>query len=221
MKRTCLAVSLLLSAAAAPAHAQFIDGALSAAAWAQEQAYEAFMKLQVLQEVATLKANYEASVRYYNEFKQLNSGRGFVYNVGQQIAKTEDQTVNQISQSLTNAIANKGSYGQLLQTIDKAVAGNMQYASSELANLGTNRQMAIQVSQNANGLSPKDAANLAAKAQGLQMQMLAEIHEDNLRLLQMQALQLSNANQHQENEATMIQSLKQSLQTRGVVSGGN
>ncbi len=88
----------------------------------------------------------------------------------------------------------------------------------EIANLISNRRIGVTVAQNADGLSPKDAANLTAKAQGLQLQMLAGIHEDNLRMLQLQSMMLSRETRREANEAFMIEGIRQGLQNRGMAT---
>ncbi|MDE2313415.1 MAG: hypothetical protein KGL04_04485 [Elusimicrobia bacterium] len=44
--------------------------------------------------------------------------------------------------------------------------------------------------------------------------MLAQIHQDDLRLIQLTSLSLSSRNQQDQGQATMIQSIQQSLKAR-------
>ena len=72
----------------------------------------------------------------------------------------------------------------------------------------------MNIAANANGLAPKDAANQSTRAQGLEIQMLTQLHEDNLRIIQLVSLQLSAQARPAEGQETMMQSIKQSVQNR-------
>ncbi len=191
--------------------------------YAEDKTYHAMMQLQIVQEVATLKANYDASVRYYNEFKQLNSGKGLFQNLGAEIKTAQNQEDLKIQQDLNQTFVQPSqntntATDDLFKALDHAIAGNIKYAGDEMANVISDRKAGVSVSQNAEALSPKDAANLCAKAQGLQLQMLAGIHEDNLRMLQVQSMMLSHETRREESETSMIQSIRQSLQQRGMAT---
>ncbi len=223
MTRLAIILLFLSVAGTSPAHALFGDEAILSMQYAEDKTFHAFMQLQVVQEIATLKANYDASVRYYNEFKQLNSGKGLFANLGHQIKVSQDQEDQKIQQELNQTFIHPArnrntATDDLFKALDHAIAANIKYAGDEMANLISNRQVGVNVAQNAEGLSPKDAANLGAKAQGLQLQMLAGIHEDNLRMLQLQSMMLSHETRREENESSMIQSIRASLQKRGMKS---
>lgn len=223
MKRLNAILLLTLVASPRPAHALFGDEAILSMQYAEDKTFHAMMQLQVVQEVATLKANYDASVRYYNEFKQLNSGQGLFQNLGKEIKVAQNQEDQKIQQELNQTFIRpspntKTATDDLFKALDHAIAANIKYAGDEMANLVSNRQVGVNVAQNASGLSPKDAANLGAKAQGLQLQMLAGIHEDNLRMLQLQSMMLSHETRREENESGMIQTIRQSLQKRGMAT---
>lgn len=225
MKRLSAVLVLILVASARPAHALFGDEAILSMQYAEDKTFHAMMQLQIVQEVATLKANYDASVRYYNEFRQLNSGRGIFQNLGQEVKAAQDQENQKIQQELSQTFLQPSqntatATDDLFKALDHAIAGNIKYAGDEMANLISDRKMGVSVAQNADGLSPKDAANLGAKAQGLQLQMLAGIHEDNLRMLQVQSMMLSHETRREESETSMIQSIRQSLQQRGMATNG-
>ena len=224
------AVLLLLTAAGArPARAQLSsDGPILSMMYSEQKVFHALMQTQLVQQLATLKANYDASMTYYNQFKQLNSGRGLFQNVGQQIAVAQRKEDLQIQQTLTQAFTrgtgpNNTAVDGLFNTLNQAISSNIRYAGDEMANVISDRQQGVNVAQNASGLAPKDAANLSAKAQGLQLQLMANIHEDNLRMLQMQSAMLAHQTRQEEDQSTIIQAITQSLQNRGVTvaSGGN
>jgi len=217
-------IAVLLLLCQTPAHAFFGDEAILSMQYAEDKTFHAFMQLQVVQEIATLKANYDASVRYYNEFRQLNSGKGLFPNLGQRIKVAQDQENEKIQQELNQTFVQpsrntRTATDDLFKALDHSIAADIKYAGDEMANLISNRQVGVSVAQNAEGLSPKDAANLTAKAQGLQLQVLAGIHEDNLRMLQLQSMMLSRETRREENETGMIQAIRASLQKRGMKSG--
>ena len=48
----------------------------------------------------TLKQNYDASVRYFNDFKQLNSGKGIFQNIAAQIKTAQTKELNSMQQQI-------------------------------------------------------------------------------------------------------------------------
>lgn len=202
-----------------PANAQF-GAIVSGAQYAQQAAFQAFMKIQLIQELEVLRQNYTSSVNYYNQFKQLNSGRGFLFNMSQQFKTAEDESIQQMSYQLLNSYNDNTATDQFIQQANQTVYNDMKYAGDELANVVSNRKTAISVAQNAGNLAPKDAANLSAKSQGLELQMLIQLHEDNLRLIQLSAMGASSQNKQQKSQADMIQSISHGLQNRLNNTGG-
>ena len=218
MKRAVALAALLLAVRPAPAHALFGDEAILAMQYAEDKTFHAFMQLQIVQEIATLKANYDASVRYYNEFRQLNSGKGLFQNVAARITAAQEQETESFKAQLADmakpSTGSGSSVDDFFQSLDHAIANNIKYAGDEAANLVANRKLGENISNNADGLSPKDAANLTAKAEGIQIQMEAQQHQDNLRIIQLLSMQLQAQAQQQGSQASMIQGLRASLRTR-------
>ena len=213
MNRTLTLV--LLFACAAPAGAQ-MDATIMAAQLAEQKSMDAFMHVQIVQEIMLLRQSYVASLDYINNWKQLNSGKGVLYNVGQQLQTVQNQETAQLSQQFMNAW-NDGSESPaqvLFNTIDQAVASNVTYAGDEMANVIANRRTGVAIAQNSGALSPKDAVNLTAQSQGLQLQMLTQLHADNLRLLQLLSLQLSAQSRGPEDQQTQLQNIQSSVQNR-------
>jgi len=225
VKTLSAVILFIVTAGATPAHALFGDEAILSMQYAEDKTYHTFMQLQLVQEIATLKANYDASVRYYKEFNQLNSGPGFLKNIEHRIKVAQQQENQKIQQDLKKHFNNPSpdnntGTDEFFKSIDHSIAGNIQYAGDEMANLISNRQVGVDAAQSADGLSPKDAANLTARTQGLQLQMMASLHEDNLRMLQLQSLMLSRQTRREEEETSVIQTIKQSLQSRGFANVG-
>lgn len=218
MKRRIFVCAFLMLALRSTAHAFVVDAFLSGAQYIQQQAYEAFMKLKIIEEIAILKQNYDASVRYYDYFKRLNQGHGIVYNVEQQLkaagGRMEENLRYSIDRDFLNTYNTNTKVDQFFRTIDRSVATNMRYVGNEIRDLGSNRQIGLSVARNADGLTPKDAANLAAKAQGLQLQYLSQIHEDNLRLIEIQTMRLAAETQRREAEQQLINGLRKSAQQK-------
>jgi hypothetical protein len=217
MKRTLVVVALLLAVTDAPADA-FMGSAVSALSYAEQKAFNAFMRLQLVQEIAVLKQNYEASVRYYNEFKQLNSGRGLAQNVAAQIKTTQkkldESFKSQFQETFVQNYNSNTAVDQFFHSLDQAVASNIRYVGDEAANLISNRKLGETIANNAQGLSPKDAGNLAAKAHGVQIQMMAQLHEDNLRLIQLTAMQLAGNARQENSQSRLIESLRRGVKKR-------
>ncbi len=216
MKRLAAFTLALMLLGEVPAHAIIVDTFVSGVKYAQDAAYQAFMKLKVIEEIQLLKQNYDASVRYYTEFKRLNQGRGILYNVAQQLKVAELQELDtlrgNVDRDFLNTYKTDTKVDQFFQTIDRGVANNMKYAGDEMANLINNRKIGADIARNADGLSPKDAANMAVKAQGLQLQYLSVIHEDNLRIIEVQTMQLANDTRRQQAEQTLIETVRKSVQ---------
>ena len=215
MRRLTLCL-LLLAVVQAPAHAIIVDTLVSGAMYAKDQAYQAFMKVQIIEQIRIMKGNYDASVRYYKEFKRLNEGRGILYNVAMQLKEGGEQMGTDLRASIDRDFLHTYNtdtdVDRFFRSIDHSIANNMRYAGDELGNLIANRQVGVNISKSAEGLSPKEAANLGAKAQGLQLQMMTRIHEDNLRLIQLQAMTLANETKRRQAEQGLIQSMRRSVE---------
>ena len=216
MKRILPLVLALMLAAEAPAHAIIVDTFVSGVKYAQDQAYQAFMKIKVIEQIRLMKQNYDASVRYYNEFKRLNEGRGILYNVAQQLKVSQLQQLETLKGNLdrdfVHTYKTDTKVDEFFGSIDRGIANNMKYAGDELANLITNQKVGVEIAKNAGNLSPKDAANLGVKAQGIQLQFMAQLHEDNLRLIQIQAMQLANDTRRQRSEQKLIETVRKSVE---------
>lgn len=216
-KKLAPAVALLLLWGT-PAHAIIFDTAISGIQYAQQQAYQAFMKLKIIEEIKILKENYDSSVRYYTEFQRLNSGKGLFQNVGEMLKTASGQMADELKanadRDFVHTYNTDTGVDRFFHSVDRGIASHMKYAGDELANAISNRRTGVQIAQEANGLSPKDAANLSAKAAGLQLQMLTQIHEDNLRLMEISSMQLAADMRKQEGEQSLIDSIRKSVEKR-------
>jgi hypothetical protein len=218
LKRASILVAALLLLWSVPVHAIIFDTAISGLQYAQQQAYQAFMKLKVIEEIQVLKQNYDASVRYYDEFKRLNSGKGLFQNVAAMLQTATDQMASElkgnIDRDFIHTYNTDTNVDRFFNSVDRGIATNMKYAGDELANAIKNRDVGVKIAQEANGLSPKDAANLSAKAAGLQLQMMTQLHEDNLRLIEISSMRLATEVRQQEGEQKMIDSIRRSVEKR-------
>jgi len=216
MNRRLTLSLLLILGLRAPAHAIIVDTITSGMKYAQDQAYQAFMKIKIIEQIRIMKQNYDASVRYYNEFKRLNEGKGILYNVGQQLKTTAEQMGDDLQRSVDRDFIHTYNtdtkVDQFFKGVDRSIANNMRYAGDELGNLIANRKVGVEIAKNASNLSPKDAANLGVKAQGFQLQMMAQIHEDNLRLIELHSMQLANDTRRQQAEQRLIEKVRKSVE---------
>lgn len=218
MRRSLPVILLMFVVGQAPAHAQLFAGpVVSGLQYAQEQAYMTFMKLQVVQELLILKQNYDASVRYYDEFKQLNSGKGFFQNVGAQIKVAANNDVQQFDKQVTAAFTQTNSntaVDQFVQGVNKGIFNSMKYATDEAVALAENRKLGADIANNSGSLAPKDAANLSTRAQGIQIQMLTQLHSDNLRLIQLLSMQLAGQARDPSAQSEVLGGIRAGLKTR-------
>jgi hypothetical protein len=201
-----------------PAHALIFDTAISGIQYAEQKAYQAFMKLKIIEEIKILKENYDASVRYYKEFERLNSGKGLFANVTDMLKtaadRMGDELKSNVDRDFIHTYNTDTKVDRFFINIDRSIANNMRYAGDELANNISNRKIGVQIAQEAKGLSPKDAANLSAKAAGLQIQMMSQLHEDNVRLIEISAMRLATEIRQQEGEQKLIKSIRKSIEKR-------
>ena len=218
MNRAYILTGLLFFIAETPARAFVTDSAIQGMIYAEDKTFHAFMKLQIVQEIALLKQSYDASIRYIDEFNRLNSGRGFFQNVAAQLKTSITQENNRILQELDQTFVHTNNTNtpvdKFFQRLDTSVSDNIKYVGDELANVIENRKTGEDIAANADGLSPKDAANLTAKSGGIQIQMLSLLHEDNVRMIQLQSMQLANDARNRQSEAQSIDALRQSVKAR-------
>lgn len=217
MNRKTVVLAAFLACTCAPAHAIIFDTAINGLQYAQQQAYQAFMKLKIIEEIRLLKENYDASVRYYAYFKELNSGKGLVQNVAAMLKARTDQMAGELEANIDHDFIHTyadTSIDQFFRTVDRKIDSSMKYAGDELGNAIANRHVGVQIAQQANGLSPKDAANLQVKAAGLQLQMMTQLHEDNLRLIELNSMRLGIEARQQKDEQSLIDGIRASIQKR-------
>jgi len=218
VNRAYILTGLLFFIAETPARAFVTDSAIQGMIYAEDKTFHAFMKLQIVQEIALLKQSYDASIRYIDEFNRLNSGRGFFQNVAAQLKTSITQENNRILQELDQTFVHTNNTNtpvdKFFQRLDTSVSDNIKYVGDELANVIENRKTGEDIAANADGLSPKDAANLTAKSGGIQIQMLSLLHEDNVRMIQLQSMQLANDARNRQSEAQSIDALRQSVKAR-------
>lgn len=207
-------LACLLLAQAVPAHAQ-AEAAIAAMQLAEQKAYDAWTHIQIVQQLTVLIQTYNASVDYINQWKQLNSGHGLLYNIGQEVKVAQNQETQRLSQQFMNSVNARGTAPAkvLFDTIDQTVAASIKYTGDEMTNVVANRQIGVNIAANANSLAPKDAANQSARTAGLEIQMITQLHEDNLRIIQLMSLQLSAQSRSPEGQETQMENIIKSVQS--------
>ncbi|MDX6769088.1 MAG: hypothetical protein SF051_06110 [Elusimicrobiota bacterium] len=218
MRKSLIIAAALLLLWEQPAHALIFDTAMSGIQYAEQKAYQAFMKLKVIEQIRIMKQNYDASVRYYKEFERLNSGKGLFANVADMLKTTAEQMGEElkgnVDRDFINTYNTDTKVDRFFHSIDRGIANNMRYAGDGLADVISGRKAGVQIAQQAKGLSPKDAANLSAKAAGLQIQMMSQLHEDNLRLIEINSMRLAAEMRQQQSEQKLINSIRKSVEKR-------
>ena len=218
MRNKLVLAAALLLLWGQPAHALIFDTAMSGLQYAEQKAYQAFMKLKVIEQIRMMKQNYDASVRYYKEFERLNSGKGLLHNVGDMLKNTAelmgDELKSNVDRDFIHTYNTDTKVDRFFGSVDRRIANNMRYAGDGLADVISGRKVGIQIAKQANGLSPKDAANLSAKAAGLQIQMMTQLHEDNLRLIEISSMRLATEVRQQQGQQRLIESIRKSVEKR-------
>ena len=69
MRKAALA-GLFCLLAVLPAQALIVATVVGGAKYMKDEAYQAFMKIQVVEQVRILKETYDSSMRYYQEFQR-------------------------------------------------------------------------------------------------------------------------------------------------------
>jgi hypothetical protein len=125
-----------------------------------------------------------------------------------------DELRSNVDRDFINTYNTDTKVDRFFGSIDRSIANNMRYAGDGLADVVSGRKVGVQIAQQAKGLSPKDAANLSAKAAGLQIQMMAQLHEDNLRLIEISSMRMAADMRQQQGEQRLIESIRKSVEKR-------
>lgn len=218
MRKSAILALAVLLLAPARSEALIFDTVAGGMKYAKDAAYQAFVKLKWIEQIRIMKQNYDASQRYYREFKRLNEGKGLVHNVGEMFKAAGNQMAYeleaQVDRDFIHTYNTDTRVDRFFLSVDHKIASNMRYAGDQMAAMISNRQKGIDIAKEANGLSPKDAANLQAKAQGLQLQLLQQLHEDNLRLIELQSMRLAAEARREKRGHKLNEQLRKSVERR-------
>jgi len=185
--------------------------------YASDKAYQAVMKIKVIEQIRTLKQNYDASQRYYKEYQRLNSGKGFLHNVGDQIARGGNQIYDQLQTQIDRDFLNTyvdSDVDRMFRATDRKIRSTLKYAVDATLAAAKNRGKGVAIAEGANGLTPKAAANLSAKADGLQLQLLQQIHEDNLLLIELRTMDLAIKVQNKRRQRALLENIRRGAKKR-------
>jgi len=181
-------VLLLFFFACSPNANAFFDAIISAAQAAKEEAYEKFMMLKAVEQLKSLKDNYEASMRYYAMYKQLNEGKGILPNIAQKVGDIGDNVAKQAQQQFDDDWIYSKGYGS---DIDKTVSKMDQYSSDKVRYAGQVFSKALEaqtegqkISSEADGLDTKTTQKMILKTQALQLQLAAQTNANMAQLLE-------------------------------------
>ena len=107
----------LMALVATPSMA-FTDGPVTAAIAMEQKVYDEFMRLQVVQQLKTLRDNYVASERYYAMMREMTGGKGVAANLSAQVVGLQNSTVMQVQNQFRDDWVKDPAYGSQL---DQAV----------------------------------------------------------------------------------------------------
>jgi len=185
MKRIILSLPLVFLLWT-PSYA-FLDAIASSYQAAQEAVYEKFMMAKTVEELKSLRDNYVASMRYYAYFKELNEGKGIVYNAANQIADIGDQTYQQAQMQFKNDWIYDPGGGSSLD----AVMNNLDaYASTQVLYAGKVFQKSVLAQKEGEQLAAQSDTltslpqKLSVKSQALQIQLIAQTNANLAQLLE-------------------------------------
>ena len=167
----------------------FFDAVVGAANAAREEAYEKFMMLKAVEQLKSLRDNYEASMRYYEMYQEWNKGRGILYNVAHRVGDIGDEEWKQAQDQFNYDWITSKAYGS---NVDKAIQKMDQYASEKVRYAGEIFSKALdaqnegeKISIEADSLDPKATERMILKTQALQLQLAAQTNANIAQLLEL------------------------------------
>lgn len=165
----------------------FFGAVVQTAQSAKDAVYQKFMMLKAVQQLKSLRDNYQASRRYYAMYQRLNEGKGILPNVAHRVADIGLKTTQQAqAQFEDDWIYDKG-YGsnvdQTMEKMDGYVSTRIRYAGKSFEQFIEARDTAEEIALNADSLDSKSTQKMILKTQALQMQLAAQASANLSQLL--------------------------------------
>lgn len=163
------------------------DAIASTAKAAKDEAFQRFMMIKAVEQLKTLRDNYEASMRYYAMFQKMNAGKGILPNIARRVADIGEDTYRQARLQFEDDWIHNKAYNsdvdQLIEKMDKYASDKIRYAGKVFERSREAEHEAAIISLEADSLDPKTTQRAALKAQALQLQLAAQTNENLAQLL--------------------------------------
>jgi hypothetical protein len=146
------------------------------------------MMLKAVEQLKSLRDNYEASMRYYAMYKKLNEGRGLLANIATKVGDIGDDVAREAQQQFQDDWINDKGYNS---DIDRTIGKMDDYASAKVRYAGKVFSKALEaqkegerISLEADSLDPKSTQKMILKTQALQLQLAAQTNANMAQLLE-------------------------------------
>ena len=185
MKRTA-SVFMLALICATPCSA-FIGAVAETAKAAKDEIYQRFMMLKAVEQLKSLRDNYQASMRYYALYKKWNEGRGFLPNVAQRIGDIGEGTYREAQLQMEDDWIHSRGYGsdvdQLIGKMDDYASNKIRYAGKVFEKSRDAEREGEKIALEAASLDAKSTQKMQLKTQALQLQLAAQTNANMAQLL--------------------------------------
>ena len=220
-------VIFLLAVFVSPGFA-FVDAVISTAKAAKDEAYQKFMMIKAVEQLKSLRDNYEASMRYYAMIKKLNEGKGILPNIAHKVGDIGDDVANEAQQQLNDDWINDKGYrsglDKAIEKMDDYASGKVRYAGKVFSKSLDAQKEGQRISDEADSLDPKMTQTMILKTQALQLQLAAQTNQNMAQLLdvntRMYQLQLEAKQEHLRDWDIFDKSVS-ILKNGGKAPGGN
>ena len=194
MKKTLLVFLTFFFGLAVPSHA-FVDTIIKTISGnvtaVYDTAYQAFMKVQVVEQTQTLLKNYNESKVFYDRMKEITNAKGGIAgyakdNIKNTIDQQNADVYWQINRDFIKADGNDSFVGQAIQNTDKSIKSRLDY-SQEIHNLNLSRDKVIknEIVEKAGdkNLKQEDREKIAFHATITQLEVTNEMNKTIQQLL--------------------------------------
>ena len=220
-------VIFLLAVFVSPGFA-FVDAVISTAKAAKDEAYQKFMMIKAVEQLKSLRDNYEASMRYYAMIKKLNEGKGILPNIAHKVGDIGDDVANEAQQQLNDDWINDKGYrsglDKAIEKMDDYASGKVRYAGKVFSKSLDAQKEGQRISDEADSLDPKMTQTMILKTQALQLQLAAQTNQNMAQLLdvntRMYQLQLEAKQEHMRDWDIFDKSVN-IFKSGGKTAGGN
>lgn len=178
MKKYLILVMVLISYVS-PSYA-ILGAIVQGAKTVHDEAYKRFMMINQIKQLKTLRDNYVASKRYYEKFRELNEGQGFVKNISNKIVDIEKAELERMKDKFEKDWfydpAINSDVDKFIGEKDDYIADKIKFVSQSVAHSIENFKKAEDLAVEAPLLDSKGTRTALVTTQSLQIQGLAQIN---------------------------------------------